>query len=48
MGLSLLIARPGGLEAGSVAAALRKAGAGDLRTVEIGAHAARFDSSLSP
>ena len=45
MGLSLLIARPGALEAGAVAEALRQAGARDLRIAEVGAHAARFDSS---
>jgi chorismate mutase len=45
MGLSLLIARPGALPADAVSGALRKAGAGDLKTMEVGAHAARFDSS---
>jgi chorismate mutase len=45
MGLSLLIARPGALGAGVVADALRQAGARDLRIAEVGAHAARFDSS---
>jgi chorismate mutase len=48
MGLSLLIARPGGLETGAIAGALRKAGASDLKVIEVGAHAARFDSSASP
>jgi chorismate mutase len=47
MGLSLLIARPGALGADAVPKALRDAGAGDLRAIEIGAHAARFDSSTS-
>jgi chorismate mutase len=45
MGLSLLVGRPGGLEAGLAASALRKAGAADVRSVEIGAHASRFDAS---
>jgi chorismate mutase len=45
MGLSLLIARPGGLDRGAVAEALRRAEARDLRITEVGAHAARFDSS---
>jgi chorismate mutase len=48
MGLSLLIARPGALDGGGVASALRQAGASDLRVTEVGAHAARFDSSASP
>jgi chorismate mutase len=47
MGLSLLIARPGALDAGAVAGALRRAGASDLKVIEVGAHAARFDSSAS-
>jgi chorismate mutase len=47
MGLSLLIARPGALDADAAPQALRKAGAGDVRAAEIGAHAARFDSSAS-
>jgi hypothetical protein len=47
MGLSLLIARPGAYEAGAVESAFRNAGAGDLRISEVGAHAARFDSSAS-
>jgi chorismate mutase len=45
MGLSLLIARPGALPSETLAEVLRKAGAGDLRLAEIGAHAARFDYS---
>jgi chorismate mutase len=48
MGLSLLIARPGALASDAAPRALREAGAGDLKAVEIGAHAARFDSSASP
>jgi hypothetical protein len=45
MGLSLLVARPGALQAGAIADALRKAGASDVRVTEVGAHAARFNSS---
>jgi chorismate mutase len=45
MGLSLLVARPGALEAAEVGRALRAAGAGDLKIAGIGAHAARFDLS---
>jgi chorismate mutase len=45
MGLSLLIGRPGAVEAGLLAETLAKAGAGDLRLAEVGAHAARFDFS---
>jgi chorismate mutase len=45
MGLSLLIARPGDVPPDALHSALRAAGAGDLRLVEIGAHAARFDFS---
>jgi hypothetical protein len=45
VGLSLLVARPGGLGEGAAAAALVKAGAVDARSVEIGAHAARYDGS---
>lgn len=44
-GLSLLVARPGDLAPGAVSQALRAAGAGDMRSVEVGAHAARFDAS---
>lgn len=47
MGLCLLVARPGSHESQAIAAALRGAGAADLRIAEIGAHAARFDSSAS-
>jgi chorismate mutase len=43
MGLSLLIARPGAVGAEAVRAALGRAGASDLRLIEVGAHAARFD-----
>ena len=45
VGLSLLVARPGALGAGAAAAALVKAGAVDARSVEVGAHAARYDGS---
>ncbi len=45
MGLSLLIARPGDVASQTLRAALRQAGAGDLRLVEVGAHAARYDFS---
>ncbi len=45
MGLRLLVRRPGGVGSGVAAAALRVAGAGDVKSVEIGAHAARFDAS---
>jgi chorismate mutase len=45
VGLSLLVARPGGLSEGAAAAALAKAGAGDARSQEIGSHAARYDGS---
>jgi chorismate mutase len=43
MGLSLLIARPGAAGAEAVRIALGRAGASDLRLIEVGAHAARFD-----
>jgi hypothetical protein len=45
MGLALLIARPGGIAADAVSAALRSAGGADVRSAEIGAHADRFDVS---
>jgi chorismate mutase len=45
IGLSLLIGRPGDIDPGVVAATLQNAGAADVRSVEIGAHAARFDAS---
>ena len=44
MGLSLLIARPGAPPVDNVSDALHKAGARDLRIVEVGAHAARFEA----
>ena len=45
MGLALLVARPGEVGPQVVPAALARAGAGDLRLAEVGAHAARFDVS---
>jgi chorismate mutase len=45
MGLALLVARPGELTSQGVRAALRSAGGADVRSVEIGAHASRFDAS---
>lgn len=45
VGLSLLIARPGELPEGAAAIALRSVGAADVRSVEVGAHASRFDAS---
>ncbi len=45
MGLSLLIARPGGLPSGAGGLALTQAGGADVRSVEVGSHAARFDGS---
>jgi chorismate mutase len=44
-GLALLIARPGALPEGAAAEALIEAGAADVRSVEVGAHAARYDGS---
>ncbi|MBV8108077.1 MAG: chorismate mutase [Hyphomicrobiales bacterium] len=45
MGLALLVARPGEMMSQAVRAALRSAGGADVRSVEIGAHASRFDAS---
>ena len=45
MGLALLVARPGEITPQAVRAALRSAGGADVRSVEIGAHASRFDAS---
>jgi chorismate mutase len=45
MGLSLLIARPGNLPEGSAGRALSGAGGADVRSVEVGAHASRFDAA---
>ena len=47
MGLSLLVARPGGLDRRAIHDALCGAGAADLRIAEVGAHAARFDTTGS-
>ena len=45
VGLGLLVGRPGTIDPSLVASTLRSAGAADVRSVEIGAHAARFDAS---
>jgi chorismate mutase len=45
VGLALLIARPGEMTSLAVRAALKSAGGADVRSVEIGAHASRFDAS---
>jgi chorismate mutase len=45
MGLALLVARPGETPSHAVLAALQSAGGADVRTVEIGTHASRFDAS---
>ncbi len=45
MGLALLVARPGQIAADAVSAALRSAGAADVRSSEIGAHADRIDAA---
>jgi hypothetical protein len=45
MGLGLLIARPGAIEPDLTSATLRAAGAGDVRSLEIGSHAARADAA---
>ena len=47
VGLSLLVARPGASAADAVARALAKAGAADVKTMEIGAHAARFETGAA-
>jgi chorismate mutase len=47
MGLSLLAARPGGLDGRAIHDTLRVAGAADIRIAEVGAHAARFDTAAS-
>ena len=41
-GLALLVARPGGLETRELLMGLSAAGAADVRSAEIGAHAQRF------
>ena len=45
MGLGLLVGRPGAIDPNLTSATLRGVGAADVRSVEIGAHAARFDAS---
>jgi len=45
IGLSLLIARPGKWPGDSVGRALIDAGGADVRSVEVGAHASRFDAT---
>ena len=45
MGLSLLIARPGKWTDEAVARALSRAGGADVRSVEVGAHADRFEAT---
>jgi hypothetical protein len=45
MGLSLLVARSGATSPDAVTDALRLAGASDVRSSEIGAHADRIDAS---
>jgi hypothetical protein len=45
MGLALLVARPGEISSDAVSEALRSAGAADVRSSEIGAHADRIDAS---
>jgi chorismate mutase len=45
MGLSLLVARPGGIAQDAVSAALRSAGGADVRGSEVGAHADRYEAS---
>ena len=45
MGLALLVARPGDIAADAVSEALRSAGGADVRGLEVGAHADRFDAS---
>jgi chorismate mutase len=43
MGLSLLVASPGRVSEGELAAVLAAAGAGDIRIAETGSHAARYE-----
>ena len=47
VGLALLVARPGAILPDAVSAALRSAGGSDLRSVEVGAHARRFDTGVA-
>ena len=46
-GLALLVARPGDLAPGALAAALAAAGANDIRSAEVGSHAIRFTAPNS-
>ena len=46
-GLALLIARPGALLTEAITEALRRAGAGEVRAVEVGAHAGRFTADAA-
>ena len=48
MGLALLVARPGETSPEAIRAALRTGGGADVRSLEIGAHAGRFDASALP
>ncbi len=45
VGLALLVARPGAIAKDAVSAALSSTGGADVRSVEVGAHADRFDAS---
>jgi chorismate mutase len=45
VGLALLVARPGQVATDAVSAVIRSAGGADVRALEIGAHADRFDVS---
>jgi chorismate mutase len=45
IGLALLVARPGPSAEGDVTATLRAAGGADVRAMEVGSHADRFDGS---
>lgn len=47
VGLALLVARPGTILPDAVSEALRSSGGLDVRSVEVGAHARRFDSGIA-
>ncbi len=47
VGLALLVARPETVLPGAVSATLRSAGGSDVRSVEVGAHARRFDAAVA-
>jgi chorismate mutase len=47
VGLALLVARPGTILPEAVSVALRSAGGSDVRSVEVGAHARRFDAGVA-